>query len=193
MRQLLQFIAGITHPVFLPIYAFVLYNPLINKYGSTVFVLFGIWYLFLYLILPVLYFIRVKKINLISPSNLERESIYKTYIAINIVLGIICYLMLPELASFFFGLIVLHIVLYVLSAIKLKASWHVCAWAYLFLASLITKFTNSLQGQFEIIGAIAFLLILVAAVRWQQKAHTPFEIGMALAAGAALSTLLLFI
>ena len=193
MKQSLQFLAGITHPVFLPIYAFLLYNPLINKYGNTVFALFGTWYLFLYLILPVLYFIKIKKMDLISPTNLEREAIYKTYLAINIILGTICFLMMPEFSKFFLGLLVLYVILYVLAAIKLKASWHVSAWAYLLVAGLIVKFTNNLNGQFEVIGGLLILLVIVSAVRWKQNAHTLFEIGMALAAGAASSTLLLFI
>jgi hypothetical protein len=193
MKQVLNAIAALTHPVLLPLFGIAIYHPLVNKYDTTVFILTGVWYFFVYLILPVLYFVKIKKINLLSPDLEQREAIYKTYMAIGIVMSVLSYWMMVEYLPFFIGIFLLHTMLYVLAAIKLKASWHTAAWSFLFLCSLIVKFTNNFVGQFEIITIFGVMLLVVFAVRWKQKAHTLFELGMGLAAGATASTLLLFI
>lgn len=193
MKQFLNLIATLTHPVFLPLYGILIYHPLINKYDGTVFILTGVWYSFVYLILPILYFIRVKKINLVYPDLEQREVIFKTYVAIGLVMSVLSYFMMTEYMPFFIGLTIWHAILYVFSAIKLKASWHTAAWSYLFLCSLIVKFTNNFVGRYEVIAFFGILLLIVFTLRWHQKAHTLFELGMGLAAGAATSTLLLFI
>lgn len=140
-----------------------------------------------------MYLTKVKRVNLMSPNHTEREVIYKTYMALGGVLAIISYFMLPEASGFFWGIVLMHLLLYVLAAIKLKASWHVAAAAYFLVASLAVKFLNNLHGQFIPIGIAVGLVVLVAVLRWQQKAHSAFEIGMGMASGAAAATLLLFI
>ena len=72
MNHLLKGIAILTHPIFLPFYSLLVYTPVIAKYNISTLTISAVWIVFMYISLPLVYFIYIRKIKLAYPSIDER-------------------------------------------------------------------------------------------------------------------------
>ena len=193
MKSFAQLLAVILHPILIPFYCAALFYPLLLKYGDTSLILLCIWILFLHVVLPTIYLKTVKKINLSNPTISEREIIYKTMYGLTVLVAIVAVVMFKEYRSFTLALFLCYVGLYVLAALKMKASWHTAAWSLLFTSSLIVLYKYGFVNLEPKILAIAMLLILVYVIRLYQKAHKHFELLMGAALGALSSSIIFFI
>jgi hypothetical protein len=193
MQRILFGFSFLTHPVFIPFYSIFIYLNLVLKYNQSALVLGLIWLLFVYLFLPTVYFLKVKKMELKSPNIIDRRSIFKVYSAINLLLWVVAFFMMKEYMDFFLGLAVVHLLMYLLSIIDLKASWHTAGWSYLLLSALVLwkryQFVDFNYVTYILLG----FLILVFICRLLQKAHNLFELVMGVAAGITASLVLIFL
>ena len=193
MQKLLFGFAFLTHPVLIPFYSLLIYRPFLGKYDTLPLILFGFWILFVFIIFPVLYLYKVKKIDFRKPSIEDRKSIYKGYAGLSLVLCIVSTIVMKEYVSFFIAMILMHVFLYLLAGVKLKASWHSSSWAFLLMTGLIAwyKFGFTIAP----INTLVLLLLTVTVflVRWKQNAHTLFELTMGLACGITAAAIIFFI
>lgn len=193
MKSVLQGIAVFTHPVFLPLFSILIYLPFLGKYSELAVLLSFLWLGFVYLLLPVIYFKWFRKINLVDPSIENRKTIYKTYLLINAGFSIVSIFLVREYFGFFIASGLLHGMLLLLTFIDLKASWHSAIWSFMACACLMIIYRYGLVGSYSTLAGIVGIWVLVFVVRWQQKAHSVFELGMGAAAGALTSTFILFL
>ena len=77
MKYLLKGIAILTHPIFMPFYSLLVYMPLVAKYNLNTLILASVWVAFMYISLPLVYFVFIRKIKLEWPSMDEWRSIYR--------------------------------------------------------------------------------------------------------------------
>jgi hypothetical protein len=192
MKSLARLLAGVTHPVFLPLYSLIIYWPLVAKYEVNAFLLIGVWLALAYYLFPLLHFRVIRKINLEFPDLDGRRSIYKTYSLVSLGLMIAVYFVIPEYVSFFLSGFLLHVLLYWVTALELKASWHTAAWAFLLLSSLMILYNFRLTDLAQISYSLLAILILVAVVRWRSGAHTLFELGIGICIGFIASLPILY-
>lgn len=192
MKNILQSVAVATHPIFLPLLSLLIYAPILASYGADAMLLAGIWVGFAYLFLPLIFFRVVRKIDLNNPGMEGRKSIYKTFTFINLGFIVINIFLFNEYISFFIGAFLLHLVLWFLIYIELKASWHAAAWSFLVCAGLMMLYRYQFVGLDMRIFIAVGILLLVCVTRYFQKAHTLFELGMGAAAGAITSSIILF-
>ena len=192
MKNILQGIAILTHPIFLPILSLIIYAPLVASYGEQTWILASVWFGFVYLILPVLFFKVVRKIKLADPSLAERKSIYKAYTLVNLGFALVNVFLMTEYISFFLGSFLLHLILWFLSFIELKASWHTAAWSFLVSAGLMILFNYNFVGLPTMLAVACGILILVAVTRFYQKAHSSLELLVGVATGALTALPILF-
>ena len=193
MKNLLQLIAILLHPALIPFYSAIAFTPLFIKYGFSPVLLFAIWVLFLHLILPIIYFRKVKRINLATPSLSEREAIFKTYMGLTVLIAVVAGFMFREFLGFSIALFILYALLWFWSAIKFKASWHAAAWALLVVSALALVLKFGFVDRTPTLLLLACLTVVASGVRYMQKAHTLNELLMGLATGAASATIVIFI
>ena len=192
MKNVLQGIAILTHPIFLPLLSLLIYAPLVASHGEETLILASIWFGFVYLLLPLLFFKVVRKINLANPSITERKSIYKAYTLVNLGFALVNVFLMTEYISFFLGAFLLHLILWFLSFIELKASWHTAVWSFLVTAGLMILYNYDLVGLPAMLGVACGILVLVAFTRYMQKAHTAMELIVGVATGAITALPILF-
>jgi hypothetical protein len=192
MKILLKIGAIASHPIFLPFFSLLVYAPLVAKYGESAMLLALIWIAFVYLFLPLIFFKYIRKINLADPNLQERRSIFKAYSLINICLALVSVFIMTEYISFFLAAGFLHVLMLLLAFVELKASWHTAIWAFLLSAGLMVMYNYQLVGQEQMSLVVLGILLLVGFVRWQAKAHTPFELLMGGAAGLLAALPILF-
>jgi len=192
MKKILQGIAIATHPVFLPIFSLLVYAPLVAYHGPSIKILAAIWVAFVYLLLPLIFLKVIRKIDFNNPSLEGRKSIYKTYTFINAGFIAVNIFVFSKYVSFFIGLFFLHLLLWFLIFIELKASWHAAAWSFLVFGGLMIMYSYQLVGLDIKVFAGFALLLAACATRYFQKAHTIFELGMGVAVGAITSSIILF-
>ena len=200
MKSVLKGIAILTHPIFLPFYSLFVYYPLIERYSNETYILSSVWLGFVYLFLPLVYFLRVRGINLEHPNLVQRKSIFRAYTLVNFGLAFVSLFLVHEYASFFIAATLLHVLMLVFSAIELKASWHTSVWSFLLGTALMVLYNYKLEGvgntvlQWgQLLAALIVILSVVSWVRWKAKAHTFFELMMGIVAGLIASTPILFI
>lgn len=193
MKNLLQLLAVLLHPVLIPFYSALAFLPLLIKYGWPPIVLFALWILFLHVILPVVYFAKIKRISLAAPTVGEREIIYKTYMGLTLLIIAVSAFMFTEYLGFSIALFVLYTLLWFWSAIKFKASWHAASWALLLVSALALVLKYGFVDNTVTLLVLMALLIAAVGVRLLQKAHTLNELLMGLATGATSAIVVVFI
>lgn len=191
MKYLLKGIAILTHPIFMPFYSFLVYMPLVAKYNLNTLILASVWVVFMYISLPLVYFIFIRKIKLEWPSMDERRSIYRAYSLVNLGFALVSIFLMKEYITFFLAATILHLLLLLFAFIELKASWHTAVWSFLLGASLMIDYNYQFSdlGYLPEIGSVT---LLVSWVRWKANAHTPFQLVMGIAIGFLASTPILF-
>lgn len=191
MKYLLKGIAILTHPIFMPFYSFLVYMPLVAKYNLNTLILASVWVVFMYISLPLVYFVFIRKIKLEWPSMDERRSIYRAYSLVNLGFALVSIFLMKEYITFFLAATILHLLLLLFAFIELKASWHTAVWSFLLGASLMIDYNYQFSdlGYLPEIGSVT---LLVSWVRWKANAHTPFQLVMGIAIGFLASTPILF-
>lgn len=191
MKYLLKGIAILTHPIFMPFYSFLVYMPLVAKYNLNTLILASVWVAFMYISLPLVYFVFIRKIKLEWPSMDERRSIYRAYSLVNLGFALVSIFLMKEYITFFLAATILHLLLLLFAFIELKASWHTAVWSFLLGASLMIDYNYQFSdlGYLPEIGSVT---LLVSWVRWKANAHTPFQLVMGIAIGFLASTPILF-
>lgn len=191
MKYLLKGIAILTHPIFMPFYSFLVYMPLVAKYNMNTLILASVWVAFMYISLPLVYFVFIRKIKLEWPSMDERRSIYRAYSLVNLGFALVSIFLMKEYITFFLAATILHLLLLLFAFIELKASWHTAVWSFLLGASLMIDYNYQFSdlGYLPEIGSVT---LLVSWVRWKANAHTPFQLVMGIAIGFLASTPILF-
>ena len=192
MKKVLQGIAILTHPIFLPLLSLIIYAPLVASLGSSALILSSVWIGFVYLFLPLLFFKVIRHINLAEPNLVERKSIYKAYTAVNVGFAIVVIFIIPSYISFFLGAALMHAFLWFCSYIELKASWHAAAWTFLIGAGLMILFNYQFVGLSTMIYTTVLVWAIVITTRYIQKAHTSLELLVGSAIGLLSSLLILF-
>jgi hypothetical protein len=192
MKGILQAGAIVLHPIFLPLYSLFVYWPFVaglDFWGAGVGL---VWIGFVYLILPLVYFKMVRHINIAEPSLLHRRSIYRAYSLINFGFALVNVFLLNEYISFYIGAGFLHLFLWFLVYLELKASWHAAVWAFLVGSALMMFYKFDFVGMPLLLLVFLVLAVAVIAIRYLQKAHTPLELAMAAAVGVISSSFILF-
>ena len=191
MKHLLKGIASITHPIFMPFYSLLVYMPVIAKHNMNTLILAAVWVAFMYISLPLVYFIFIRKITLEWPSMDERRSIYRAYSLVNLGFALVSVFLMQEYIAFFLAATILHLLLLLFAFIELKASWHTAVWSFLLGAGLMVHYNYQFSdlGYLPEIGSVT---LLVSWVRWKANAHTPFQLVMGIAIGFLASTPILF-
>lgn len=191
MKYLLKGIAILTHPIFMPFYSLLVYIPLVAKYNLNTLILASVWVAFMYISLPLVYFVFIRKIKLEWPSMDERRSIYRAYSLVNLGFALVSIFLMKEYITFFLAATILHLLLLLFAFIELKASWHTAVWSFLLGASLMIHYNYQFSdlGYLPEIGSVT---LLVSWVRWKANAHTPFQLVMGIAIGFLASTPIIF-
>lgn len=191
MKYLLKGIAILTHPIFMPFYSLLVYIPLVAKYNLNTLILASVWVAFMYISLPLVYFVFIRKIKLEWPSMDERRSIYRAYSLVNLGFALVSIFLMKEYITFFLAATILHLLLLLFAFIELKASWHTAVWSFLLGASLMIDYNYQFSdlGYLPEIGSVT---LLVSWVRWKANAHTPFQLVMGIAIGFLASTPIIF-
>lgn len=191
MKYLLKGIAILTHPIFMPFYSLLVYMPLVAKYNLNTLILASVWVAFMYISLPLVYFVFIRKIKLEWPSMDERRSIYRAYSLVNLGFALVSIFLMKEYITFFLAATILHLLLLLFAFIELKASWHTAVWSFLLGASLMIHYNYQFSdlGYLPEIGSVT---LLVSWGRWKANAHTPFQLVMGIAIGFLASTPILF-
>ncbi|MDB4160786.1 hypothetical protein N9772_00280 [Bacteroidia bacterium] len=192
MKKVLQAVSVLTHPIFLPIFSLAIYAPIVAKYGHNAIVLSLIWIGFVYLLLPLVYFKFIRKMNLAMPNLDERRSIFRAYSLINAGFIFVSIFIMTEYVSFFMAAMLLHIIMLLLAFVEMKASWHTAVWTFLTLVGLMVLYNYSSVGFERIVFLPLSILVTVILIRKAANAHTWFELGMGGAAGAFASLPVLF-
>lgn len=182
MRGLLLLISYIFHPLFIPLggsTAFFLINPLSLENEQKLRYLFPI--LILTVIIPIIFFLILRSLKLISSIFAPEIEERKYPLALNtVIILLLIYKVLPEyqiteLYYFFLGLLLLSSTLLVLLFAKIKASIHMAGMGGLLL------FLIGLSIHFEINITIALSIFtlasgLVATSRLYTHAHSKPEL-----------------
>ncbi|NBL64911.1 hypothetical protein GV828_06830 [Flavobacterium sp. NST-5] len=198
MNKLLSVFSYIFHPLFISVYAVLLYFFLTDRFHLyQEFFLIIIQVLILTILIPisVFYFlISIGKANNIMLSKVEQR---KIPLSINCVLLLLLIEkslkseFIPELYFFFFGALVSSVLLLLMTFVKLKASIHMVGMSALAVftigMSLKTQ-TNHLY----LIATFLFLTGLVASSRLVMKAHSGLELTAGFFTGLLPQFLLLY-
>lgn len=192
MNKILNVLSILTHPIFLPLFSLLIYAPIVAKYGDNAMILSLIWIGFVYLLLPLLYFKFVRKMNLAEPTLDERRSIFRAYALVNAGFALVSIFIMTEYISFFIASAVLHSIMLVLAFVEMKASWHTAVWTFLTVVGLMILYNYSLVGLEKLIFYPLCILVVVLFIRKASKAHSWFELGMGVAAGSFSALPVLF-
>ena len=192
MKKALQVLAVLTHPFFLPIFSLFIYAPIVAKYGENAMILSLVWVGFVYLLLPLLYFKFIRKMDLAEPNLDERRSIFRAYSLVNLGFAVVSIFIMTEYISFFLASALLHVLMLILAFLDMKASWHSAVWTFLTVAGLMVLYNYSFVGLEKMVVIPFAILLVVYFIRKTAKAHTWFELGMGSAAGAFAALPILF-
>ncbi|MBT6234985.1 MAG: hypothetical protein HOI49_02690 [Bacteroidetes bacterium] len=192
MKKVLQALAVLTHPIFLPLFSLVIYLPIVAKYAENAFVLSMVWVGFVYFILPLVYFKFVRKMNLAEPSLDQRRSIYRAYTLVNVGFALVSVFIMTEYISFCLAAAFLHLFMLLLAFLEMKASWHSAVWSFLVVVGLMVQYNYTFVGQGSMLLLPIVILVAVLLIRRLSKAHTWFELGMGAAVGAIAAFPVLF-
>jgi len=182
LKKLLPFFSYLFHPIFIPVYAALLYFFCNDSYYSNpekYFALFQI--VLLTIVLPILIFLVLRttgQVNSIMIADISQRKIplvIQCFLTILLVRKCITLEHFPEFHFFFLGGLLSTVVALILLFFKTKASLHMIAVSALtvFLIGL------SIHNQNRNIYWIGFFVLMngfVASSRLEMKAHTPKEL-----------------
>ena len=160
MKKILQALSVFSHPIFLPLFSLVIYTPILVKHGENALILGLIWIGFAYLLLPLLFFKFIRKMNLASPNLDERRSIFRAYSLINAGFILVSIFLMTEYVSFFTASMLLHVTMLLLAFVEMKASWHTAIWTFLTLVGLMVVYNYSFVG----LASMVFLPLSILAI-----------------------------
>ena len=182
MKKILPFFSYLFHPIFIPVYAALIYFFLNGSYYENprkYFVIFQI--VVITILLPLLFFMLLRtagKVDSIMVSEIEQRKIpliIQCFLIVLLVRKSVTLELFHELYFFFLGGLLSAFLAYILLFFKTKASLH------LITISALTLFVIglSIHNQTRNINLITFLVLMngvVASSRLEMKAHTSKEL-----------------
>ncbi|MEP3838338.1 MAG: hypothetical protein ABJM36_11855 [Algibacter sp.] len=182
MDKLLRSISYIFHPLVMPLFGVVFYFSKSPRYFPEEIIKAKLVSLFiLTVILPVLLYLLLKILGLVSSINLKtaKERIYPLMLNALVLIIIVQRIITPshsiELYFFFVGILISNISCLLLAIMKFKASIHMIATTgvFMFFIALSIHFSININGM------LIFMAILTGAVgtsRLHLKAHSYIEL-----------------
>jgi len=181
-RKTLPFFSYLFHPIFIPVYAALLYFFLNNSYFTTPETYFTIFQIVIItILLPILFFFLLRisgQVDSIMISEISQRKIplvIQCFLSILLVRKSVTLDHYPEFHFFFLGGLLSTLMALVLLFANIKASLHMIAMSALALFVI----GLSIHTQTRNINIIAFLVLMngfVASSRLEMKAHTPKEL-----------------
>lgn len=179
--KLLFAFAFITHPVLIPVYCYFLFHS--HPSFWDVLILLSIA-----LIVPV-FILRMKKVNLHSPSKHERIFSYALFALCYVITGL-----LIGPAKLFNVYAIANILLALVTYFD-KWSWHATAWGLAYFPVIGSLFSEPYGPSHEVIRNTIIIVVTlglaVMIVRYLQKAHTIGELIFGYLLGGAVPLLYL--
>lgn len=182
MKKILPFFSYLFHPIFIPVYAAMIYFFFNDSYYSNPEKYFAVFQIVIVtIILPILFFFvlrTVGKVDSIMISEIYQRKIplvIQCFLTILLVRKSITFDHFPEFYFFFLGGLLSTVVALVLLFFRIKASLHMIA------ISAFTVFVIglSIHNQTQNMNVITFLILMngfVGSSRLEMKAHTPKEL-----------------
>ncbi|MCD9573651.1 hypothetical protein [Flavobacterium soyae] len=199
MKKILPIFSYILHPIFISMYAALLYlycKEDIFTMQEKYFVLFQI--LVITIIVPVLFFMLLRSTghvkSMMLPENSQRRIplILQCFLYILLVKRSIVITRYPELHFFFLGALFSTILALVCSLFKIKASLHMTALTGFTIFAIGLNIHLQMHNPYW--GALLILLSgIVASSRLEMDAHTPKEILIGLLIGVLPQVLFLYL
>ncbi|WP_073483631.1 MULTISPECIES: hypothetical protein [unclassified Flavobacterium] len=199
MKKILPLFSYILHPIFISMYATLLYLYCKEDIFTTqekYFVLFQI--LVITIIVPILFFMLLRSTghvkSMMLPENSQRRIplILQCFLYILLVKRSIVITRYPELHFFFLGALFSTILALVCSLFKIKASLHMTAITGFTIFAIGLNIHLQLHNPYW--GALLILLSgIVASSRLEMNAHTPKEISIGLLIGVLPQILFLYL
>ena len=181
-KKILPFFSYLFHPIFIPVYAALLYFFLNNSYFTTPEKYFTIFQIVVItILLPILFFFLLRisgHVDSIMISEISQRKIplvIQCFLSILLVRKSVTLDHYPEFHFFFLGGLLSTVMALVLLFVNIKASLHMIAMSALALFVI----GLSIHTQTRNINIIAFLVLMngfVASSRLEMKAHTPKEL-----------------
>ena len=184
MQKLLRSFSYIFHPLFVPVYVTVFYFFIARNffYQNEIYLVF-VQVLILTVLLPISLYYLLRSLGLIKSKIMLDKKERRLPLAFYAVLLFMLIkhsfstFMIPELSSYFTGVLVSTLIALALVLLNFKASLHMMA------ASSLTVFIVGISVYYHIqlLSTIAFLIIclgFVASSRLQAKAHTLSELAL---------------
>lgn len=199
MKKLLPIFSYIFHPIFIPVYATLLYFYGNDSYYTKPQIYLAFFQIVLLtIILPILIFFVLRitgKVNSIMIADISQRKIPLTlqcFLTILLVTKSITLDHFPELHYFFLAGLSSTVIALISLFFKTKASLHMIA------ISALTVFVVglSIHNQTRNINCIAVLVLMngvVASSRSEMKAHTPKELWVGLLYGIIPQLILLYL
>ncbi|WP_396186818.1 hypothetical protein [Flavobacterium sp.] len=197
MKKVLPFFSYIFHPIFIPVYAALIYFFFNDSYYSNPEKYFAIFQIVIItILLPILFFFVLRtagKVDSIMISEISQRKIplvIQCFLTILLVRKSITLDHFHEFHFFFLGGLLSTVLALILLFFRIKASLHMVAISALtiFIIGL------SIHNQTRNINGIAFLVLMngfVASSRLEMKAHAPKELVIGLLLGIIPQLLLL--
>lgn len=197
MKKILPFFSYLFHPIFIPVYAALIYFFLNDSYFTNPEIYFAVFQIVIItILLPVLFFFVLHtagKVDSVMVPEIEQRKIplvIQCFLLILLVRKSITLDHFPELYFFFLGGLLSTVLALVLLFFGTKASLH------LMTISALTIFVIglSIHNQTQNINFIAFLALMngfVASSRLEMKAHTLKELVIGFLLGAFPQLLLM--
>ncbi|WP_413999918.1 hypothetical protein ACMDB5_05005 [Flavobacterium sp. W1B] len=199
MKKILPLFSYIFHPIFISVYATLLYLFANSSYFANqekYFVLFQV--IIITILIPILFFFLLRYTGKISsimvPGLSERKIplVIQCFLIIFLVRKSISITRYPELHFFFLGTLLSTMIALILLFVKTKVSLHMIGIS----ALTLFVFGLSLHYQTQDIYTIAFFILmngLVASSRIEMKAHTIKELIFGLLLGSIPQMLLMYL
>jgi hypothetical protein len=196
-KKTLPFFSYLFHPIFIPVYAALLYfflNDALFTIPQTYFAIIQI--VIITILLPILFFFLLRisgQVDSIMISKISQRKIplvIQCFLSILLVRKSVTLNHFPEFHFFFLGGLFSTILALIFLFLKIKASLHMIAMSALALFVI----GLSIHTQTRNINVIAFLVLMngfVASSRLEMKAHTPKELVIGFLLGIIPQLLLL--
>jgi hypothetical protein len=182
LKKILPFFSYIFHPIFIPVYAALVYFFLNDSYFTNLEKYFAVFQIVIItILLPILFYFVLRtagKVDSVMVSEISQRKIplvIQCFLTILLVRKSITLDHFPEFHFFFLGGLLSTVFALVFLFFKTKASLHMVA------ISALTVFVIglSIHNQTRNINLIAFLVLMngiVASSRLEMKAHTVKEL-----------------
>ena len=196
-KKTLPFFSYLFHPIFIPVYAALLYfflNDALFTIPQTYFAIIQI--VIITILLPILFFFLLRisgQVDSIMISEISQRKIplvIQCFLSILLVRKSVTLNHFPEFHFFFLGGLLSTVLALIFLFLKIKASLHMIAMSALALFVI----GLSIHTQTRNINVIAFLVLMngfVASSRLEMKAHTPKELVIGFLLGIIPQLLLL--